>query len=301
LRGISHGSSASGQPWMAKNITFALARPMTIKGQRFASGTIEVAVVSGQNAQAAARKEPFDGPSCHGELWPSGGYRRTESSLEAAKQRCRDREWQQYNAEIVEILSPVPKKAPPIDWAYFSEEPLSLIHEYKNENDTLLHYVAQRVDLLRGKLYYTAVLGKCRDGQLKWIVGEPTKPRALYGLEQLRRMPDADVLIVEGEKTADAARKLFPQSLVLTWYGGPHATDFADWTPLQRYRHVTLWADNDDEGKKAMQQIEATLARLGVKKCKTVLVPSNFPNSWDLADPIPEGHDVLEIMKRTTA
>jgi putative DNA primase/helicase len=75
-------------------------------------------------------------------------------------------------------------------------------------------------------------------------------------------MPDADVLMVDGEKTADAARKLFPQSLVLSWYGGPHAIDSADWTPLQRYRHITLRADNDDEGKKAMQQIEATLARL---------------------------------------
>jgi putative DNA primase/helicase len=113
-------------------------------------------------------------------------------------------------------------------------------------------------------------------------------------------MPDADVLIVEGEETADAARVLLPQNVDLTWFGGSHAIDSADWTPLQCRSRIILWPDNDAQGKKAMQQVEAILMGLGVKAC-TVLVPSNFPHTWNLADPIPQGYDVLEIIKRTTA
>jgi hypothetical protein len=163
-------------------------------------------------------------------LWPSGGHRKTGSSLEAAKQRRRERERQQYNAEIVEILSPVPKNAPPIDWARLSNEPLSSIHEYKDENGRLLFCVAQRVELLGGKLYRPAVFVKRRDGQFEWAFEYPNEPRALYGLDLLARMPDADVLIVESEETADAARVLLPQNVVLTWFGGSRAIDSADWT-----------------------------------------------------------------------
>jgi hypothetical protein len=64
-----------------KILRFALARPMTIKDQRFASGTIEVVVVSGQNAQAAARKTRFNGPSCHGDSGHPGDIERQNPAL----------------------------------------------------------------------------------------------------------------------------------------------------------------------------------------------------------------------------
>jgi hypothetical protein len=46
------------------------------------------------------------------------------------------------------------------------------------------------------------------------------KPRPLYNLSHLIARPDAPVVIVEGEKTADAAAKLFPHAVCITWAGG---------------------------------------------------------------------------------
>jgi hypothetical protein len=61
-------------------------------------------------------------------------------------------------------------------------------------------------------------------------------PRPLYGLHQLTE--GKSLLIVEGEKTADAAQALFPDYSVLTWSGGAKSVEKSDWTPL-RGREVT--------------------------------------------------------------
>jgi putative DNA primase/helicase len=42
----------------------------------------------------------------------------------------------------------------------------------------------------------------------------------LYGLDELAAWPHAPVLIVEGEKAADAARLVFPDWVVVCWKGG---------------------------------------------------------------------------------
>ena len=49
----------------------------------------------------------------------------------------------------------------------------------------------------------------------EWKWTAPPAPRPLYNLGSLSQRPDAPVLIVEGEKTADAAAKLFPHAVVI--------------------------------------------------------------------------------------
>jgi putative DNA primase/helicase len=58
-----------------------------------------------------------------------------------------------------------------------------------------------------------------------WRWKAPPAPRPLYWA---RRAADAPVLIVEGEKTADAAARLFPSAAVATWPSGCKAIDKAD-------------------------------------------------------------------------
>src|SRR6516165_1705906 len=53
-----------------------------------------------------------------------------------------------------------------------------------------------------------------KDGQVS-IEGFP-KPRPLYNLHLLTKYPDRPVLVVEGEKAADAAGKLLPDYVVTT-------------------------------------------------------------------------------------
>lgn len=108
------------------------------------------------------------------------------------------------------------------------------------------------------------------------------KPRPLYHLDQIAARPDATVLVVEGEKTADAATALLPHVVVTCWQGGAKAIQAADWTPLHG-RKVVLWPDNDEPGIQAMSDI-TELLRAHVPVLKWVGRSSEFPVHWDIAD-----------------
>ena len=122
----------------------------------------------------------------------------------------------------------------------------------------------------------------CWDGT-SWKWSAPPTPRPIYNLDYLRHRPDAPVLIVEGEKTADAAAKLLPDYIVITWPSGCKAHGKADWTPLSA-RHCTLWPDADAVGIQAMAKLASTLAAAGAASVRTIQPPSDVPDGWDLAD-----------------
>ena len=78
-----------------------------------------------------------------------------------------------------------------------------------------------------------------------WVTKAWTAPRPLYGLDLLANRPDAPVLIVEGEKAAEAARDIVGDAYVIvTWPGGASGWRQADWSPLKG-RKVLLWPDAD--------------------------------------------------------
>lgn len=107
-------------------------------------------------------------------------------------------------------------------------------------------------------------------------------PRPLYGLPALGQRPEARVLVVEGEATAEAAALLFPELVVISWANGTNALSKADWRPLAG-RSVTLWPDADAPGRKAMARLATLLAEQG---CELQLVEpaAELPQGWDLAD-----------------
>lgn len=106
-------------------------------------------------------------------------------------------------------------------------------------------------------------------------------PRPPYGLHLLAQQPDAGVLIVEGEKTADAARALFPRTIVLSWCGGAGGVLTTDWSALAG-RRVALWPDNDEPGLRTMAKLAQHLQDQA--QVRVVLPPSDAPPKWDLAD-----------------
>lgn len=129
-------------------------------------------------------------------------------------------------------------------------------------------------------------------------------PRPLYGLDRLAERPEATVLLVEGEKCADAARDALPDLVSVAWPGGSKAVDKADWSPLAG-RKVVLWPDADAQthkhtgellpeslqpGSLAMQRIAVILAGLGGKLWRVrIPPPGEKPGGWDVADAIAEG------------
>jgi hypothetical protein len=105
----------------------------------------------------------------------------------------------------------------------------------------------------------------------------------LFNLHLLDRRPNDPVLIVEGEKTAVAASKLFPSHVVITWQGGSKRVARAAIDPLlTRATPIVLWPDADKPGRDAMVYLKARLP-----SAKLVHLPDTLPEGWDLADPIP--------------
>jgi len=117
------------------------------------------------------------------------------------------------------------------------------------------------------------------------IAGEPGV-RPLYGLDRLAARPAAPVLLVEGEKTADAAGKRFPDFVAVTWPGGSNAAGKADFSALAG-RHVVVWPDADEPGRKAAQAAARAAVAAGAISTGIVRLPAFLPQGWDLADDWP--------------
>ena len=114
----------------------------------------------------------------------------------------------------------------------------------------------------------------------------PAGERPLFGIQDALHDFGASILVVEGEKTALAARGLVPADwVVVTWAGGASAPETADWAPIQG-RDVVIWPDNDAPGHAAAKKIAAKLSH-----ARVVDVPLSFPEGWDLADSAPPGWD----------
>ena len=124
--------------------------------------------------------------------------------------------------------------------------------------------------------------------QTGWYFKRPCLPTPLYGLDRLARKPEATVLVVEGEKTADRAARMFPDLVTVTSQGGSDAADNADWTPLKS-RTVVIWPDQDAAGRSYCHDVARQAARAGAASVRIVAVPQEWPDGWDLANELPDG------------
>lgn len=109
--------------------------------------------------------------------------------------------------------------------------------------------------------------------------GYPPGLRPLYRLPEIERV--REVVFVEGEKAADA---LHGFGWVATSAPGGSSTklDAIDWRPLAG-KAVTLWADNDEAGRKFMDRVAVQLVSIGCT-VRWVTIPSDVPEKWDAAD-----------------
>jgi putative DNA primase/helicase len=124
-------------------------------------------------------------------------------------------------------------------------------------------------------------------GKRQWRTRSFPVPRPLYGLRELAERPDAPVMIVEGEKSADAARLIAPQYVVIAWPGGGEAWRKATFNPLRGRKSVLLWPDADEPGTRCMYDVGHELLKL-VPTVKMVF-PEGKADGWDAADALAEG------------
>jgi putative DNA primase/helicase len=124
----------------------------------------------------------------------------------------------------------------------------------------------------------------------KWKAGASQKPRPLYGLQKLGKTQlETPAMIVEGEKTADAAQRLVGTAYVtVTWPGGTNAVKKADWRHLHG-RDVKIWPDADNPGRKAAESVAEQCREVGARSVEIVNPPQGKVSGWDLADAEAEG------------
>ena len=142
-------------------------------------------------------------------------------------------------------------------------------HKYRTPDGKLLFIVRryesmsdaeQKKALERKKPYRKCDMWTPADGG-GWY---PQKPQGqeflpLYRLPELLAAPDTkQVMIVEGEKCADAVAQAFPKAVVTCWSGGVKKHHMTDLSPLHG-RPLLLVADADKAGRKAMQEVSDTL------------------------------------------
>lgn len=183
------------------------------------------------------------------------------------------------------VILPVPESSPEPPRCHAQHGQASALWRYADAQGRTLGYVA-RFETPEGKAILPLCFGQYGTGRAQWVWKALPEPRPLYGLSGLQRT-DSPVLLVEGEKTADAAQALFPQYAVLTWSGGANAVGKADWSPLAG-RTIIIWPDNDEPGFKAALEI-ASLLKSTAASVHIVLPSASLPEKWDVADPAPEG------------
>jgi hypothetical protein len=152
------------------------------------------------------------------------------------------------------------------------------------------------------------------------ITGSTKRP--LYGLDRLQQDAEADAIVVEGEKTADAAQRLFGERAVcVTWMGGVETADRVRLTALAG-RRVVLWPDFDAQrvkltkeeseagvdpaskpllplheqpGVRAMMQLATSLKGLAREIIMVGYTIDPERGGWDLADAEAEGWDFTRV------
>lgn len=172
-------------------------------------------------------------------------------------------------------------------------------YEYKDADHNTLGYVVRLEDKDGNKITPTLTWCRNQEGKEQWRWQGFGNDRPLYGLEQLKQKPTAPVLIVEGEKTCEAARLTFKDHAVITWSGGVGAVNKSDWNVLNN-REVTIWPDHDKPGLNAAQKIAEVLQNNGNENVAIVDLPSTLPAKWDLADRVPDDINLKNLLQESS-
>ena len=200
----------------------------------------------------------------------------------------------------VEILWPIPSDASLPTFKHPDHDicPAYYRYHYRAKDGRTLGYVC-RWDLQDGKAIVPRFYFRCADGVMRWKWAGPkgAHQRPLYNLDKVEGAEG--IWVVEGEKTAEAARHFAnPTTCVVTWMGGSSSVDKVDFTPLAGKR-VVLIPDCDAKRDKAtgkpkpystqpgVQAMMIAASKLLALDCKVWIIDyviDEREDGWDLAD-----------------
>jgi hypothetical protein len=154
-------------------------------------------------------------------------------------------EWVHKTAPKADRPMPPPAnaEAPEMAAARLFSRPPDALWPYTEASGAVLFWICRWTDMKDGE-------GSKELRPLCWFVDRGYRfahwpaPRPLYNVDKIQSNPSAQVVVCEGEKAADAASRIFPDSIATTSCGGAEATHLTDWAPLE-CRQVLIWPDND--------------------------------------------------------
>lgn len=181
---------------------------------------------------------------------------------------------------------------PPVDAAgpSFPGNPTCSWCYRDREGNPLFHVVRYDMDGKKTIVPYSWSSSKGR-----WIKKGYPEPRPLYGLDLLEARPKHPVMVVEGEKSCEAARALLGDLyVVVTWSNGSSAVSKTDWSPLKG-RNIVIWPDADQPGARASLDIARLCAPTAISL--KIIHPEGKDGGWDAADAVSEGMDTASIIE----
>jgi len=170
-------------------------------------------------------------------------------------------------------------------------------HSYVYRDDRGPLFIVSRYELPDRKKQFVP----WRWSKRGWQAKAAPIPRPLYNLDRLVANPGCSVLVVEGEKCAEAAQPMFPSTVVTTWPGGANAVQLADLEPLRGRLIAAVWPDADEAGLSAGKYIATRLAAMGCRIDENtpgvkLIDVRGQPDGWDLADAVDDGWTAEDIL-----
>lgn len=192
-------------------------------------------------------------------------------------------------------ITPIPDAAPVCDLTHPEHGECSQSWTYRDAQGKPLAIVC-RFDKGGGEkvilpLTYCMKTGTSRR-EWRWQ-GLP-EPRPLYNLNKLVAEPEAPVVVVEGEKSAEAFTQIAPRALVTTAMHGAQSPHKTDWSDVAG-RTVFIWPDNDQAGREYADKVARLAYDAGAAKVSLFNLAKfahdafGLSQGWDAADAVAEG------------
>ena len=188
------------------------------------------------------------------------------------------------------IVLPIPTDAPA------PPRSKGVRYSYLDAKSRLLGYIDRTEDNGSKTFLPLTLWQDAASSALTWKRKAWPAPRPIYGLDQLAERPKAPLLVCEGEKAVEAARRLTPEFVIVTSPNGASAAKSADWSAMQG-RDVIIWPDADEPGTKYAKAVARLTLAAGAKTVRICDPPSDVAAGWDAADAEAEGWTAKHVSR----
>ncbi|MBK8770119.1 MAG: DUF927 domain-containing protein [Rhizobiales bacterium] len=205
----------------------------------------------------------------------------------------------------VRVVSPVPESAPDPEFSHPALGKALAAWAYRDEAGAIVGYMLRfeyvEADGRRTPSYLPLSWCVTPEGSRWRLKGLETYP--LYRLPDIVLNPEKTILVCEGEKTADAAARFFPDMVTTTSPFGWNMARKSNWLSVKG-RNVLVAPDLDKNGQSYADDVVRLSFEAGAASVRLLsldkiarcewhggerLVRGSAPEGWDLADAAADG------------